>query len=151
MERVIFHGQNVVINNIVAVYKQSFEATVWTGPVTITWSEGGRVVIPASTFSSARAGAKMRFYFDQIDQVWAQAQINDGSFSGLIFEEIGSNTLVPTDVYGWEFDKRVFEVTLTRAILDQIQANKSPDDSDYPNAGLIIQGSDLIFTKVTIE
>ena len=150
-QSVIFHGQNVVINNIVAVYKQSFEATVWTGPVTITWSEGGRVVIPASTFSSARAGAKMRFYFDQIDQVWAQAQINDGSFSGLIFEEIGSNTLVPTDVYGWEFDKRVFEVTLTRAILDQIQANKSPDDSDYPNAGLIIQGSDLIFTKVTIE
>lgn len=150
-QSVIFHGQNVVINNIVAVYKQSFEATVWTGPITITWSEGGRVVIPASTFSSLRAGAKMRFYFDQIDQVWAQAQINDGSFGGLIFEEIGSNTLVPTDVYGWEFDKRVFEVTLTRAILDQIQANKSPDDSDYPNAGLIIQGSDLIFTKVTIE
>ena len=150
-QSVIFHGQNVVINNIVAVYKQSFEATVWTGPVTITWNECGRVVIPAYTFSGLKAGAKMRFYFDQIDQVWAQAQINDGSFSGLIFEEIGSNTLVPTDVYGWEFDKRVFEVTLTRAILDQIEANKSPDDSDYPGAGLIIQGSDLIFTKVTIE
>ena len=150
-QSVIFHGQNVVINNIVAVYKQSFEATVWTGPVTITWNEGGRVVIPASTFSGLKAGAKMRFYFDQIDQVWAQAQINDGSFSGLTFNEIGSNTLIPTDVYGWEFDKRVFEVILTRAILDQIAANKSPDDSDYPGAGLIIQGSDLIFTKVTIE
>ena len=150
-QSMIFHGQGVVINNIVAVYKQSFEATVWNGPVTITWSEGGRVAIPASAFSSVKAGAKMRFYFNQIDQVWAQAQINDGSFSGLIFDEIGSNTLVPTDVYGWEFASRVFEVILTRAILDQIAANKSPDDSDYPGAGIIIQGSDLIFTKVTIE
>ena len=150
-QSVIFHGQGVVINNIVAVYKQSFEATVWSGPVTITWSEGGRVAIPASAFSSVKAGAKMRFYFDQIDQVWAQAQINDGSFSGLIFDEIGSNTLVPTDVYGWEFASRVFEVILTRAILDQIDANKGEADSDYPDAGIIIQGSDLIFTKVTIE
>lgn len=93
----------------------------------------------------------MRFYFDQINEVWAQAQINDGSWSALTFEEIGSNTLIPTDVYGWEFDTRVFEVILTRAILDQIEANKSPDDSDYPGAGILIQGSDLIFNKVTIE
>jgi hypothetical protein len=140
-----------VINNIVAVYKQSFEATVWSGPVTITWSEGGRVVIPASVFSSVKAGAKMRFYFDQIDQVWAQAQINNGLWGGLVFDEIGSNTLIPTDVYGWEFKSRVFEVILTRDILDQIEANKGEADSDYPDAGIIIQGSDLIFTKVTIE
>lgn len=150
-QSMIFHGQGVIINNIVAVYKQSLETTVWTGPVTLTWSAGGRVVIPASTFANVRAGAKMRFYFDQIDQVWAQAQINDGSWSGLVFDEIGSNTLITTDVYGWEFASRVFEVTLTRAILDQIAANKSPDDSDYPGAGIIIQGSDLIFNKVTIE
>ena len=150
-QSVIFHGQNVVINNIVAVYKQSVETTVWTGPVTITWGEGGRVAIPASSFSNLKAGAKMRFYFDQINEVWAQAQINDGSWSALTFEEIGSNTLIPTDVYGWEFDTRVFEVILTRAILDQIEANKSPDDSDYPGAGILIQGSDLIFNKVTIE
>lgn len=150
-QSMIFHGQGVVINNIVAVYKQSFEATVWSGPVTITWSEGGRVVIPASVFSSVKAGAKMRFYFDQIDQVWAQAQINNGLWGGLVFDEIGSNTLIPTDVYGWEFKSRVFEVILTRDILDQIEANKGEADSDYPDAGIIIQGSDLIFTKVTIE
>ncbi len=68
-----------------------------------------------------------------------------------MFDETGSNTLVPTDVYGWEFASRVFEVILTAAILDQIEANKGEADSDYPDAGIIIQGSDLIFTKVTIE
>lgn len=150
-QSMIFHGQGVIINNIVAVYKQSLETTVWTGPVTLTWSAGGRVVIPASTFANVRAGAKMRFYFDQIDQVWAQAQINNGQWAGLVFDEIGSNTLIPTDVYGWEFDSRVFEVILTRSILDQIEANKAAPDSDYPDAGIIIQGSDLIFNKVTIE
>ena len=93
----------------------------------------------------------MRFYFDQIAETWAQAQINDGSWGGLVFEEVGSNTLVPTDVYGWSFESRVFEVKLTRAILDQIEANKATEDDDYPGAGLIIQGSDLVFTKVTIE
>ena len=150
-QSMIFHGQGVVINNIVAVYKQSFEATVWSGPVTISWNEGGRVAIPASVFSSVKVGAKMRFYFDQIDQVWAQAQINNGLWGGLVFDEIGSNTLIPTDVYGWEFKSRVFEVILTRDILDQIEANKGEADSDYPDSGIIIQGSDLIFTKVTIE
>ena len=147
----VFHGQNVIINKIVAVYSQSFEKAVWTGPLTITWSLGGRVMIPASTFSSVKAGAKMRFYFDQITDVWGQAQIRDGSWDPLVFEEIGSDTLIPTDVFGWEFDSRVFEVTLTREILDQIAAKKAPSDSDYPNAGLLIQGSDIIFTKVTIE
>ena len=127
------------------------ETTVWSGPVTITWGEGGRVVIPASAFSGVRAGAKMRFYFDQIDQTWAQAQINDGSWSALVFDEVGGQTLIPTDVYGWEFDSRVFEVTLTRAILDQIEAKKGASDGDYPGAGIVIQGENLIFNKVTIE
>lgn len=148
---IVLQGENWIISKVSITYKVSLETTVWTGPVTITWSAGGRVVIPASTFNGVKAGAKMRFYFDQITDVWAQAQINDGSWSGLVFDEIGSNTLIPTDVYGWEFKSRVFEVILTRAILDQIEANKGTSDSDYPNAGVIIQGSDLIFTKVTIE
>ena len=148
---IVLQGSDWIISKISIKYQIPLEKTVWTGPVTITWSAGGRVVIPASTFNGVKAGAKMRFYFDQIDQVWAQAQINNGSWSGLVFDEIGSNTLIPTDVYGWEFASRVFEVTLTRTILDQIEANKAASDSDYPNAGIIIQGSDLIFKKVTIE
>lgn len=148
---IVMQGSDWIISKISITYQVSLETTVWSGPVEITWIEGGRVVISASTFSSVRAGAIMRFYFDQIDETWAQAQINDGSWGGLVFDEVGSNTLVPTDVYGWEFDSRVFEVVLTRAILDQIEANKGAEDGDYPDAGLIIQGSDLIFTKVTIE
>ncbi len=148
---IIIQGENWIISKISITYQVALETTVWSGPVTITWSEGGRVVIPASTFSNVRADATMRFYFDQIAETWAQAQINDGSWGGLVFEEVGSNTLVPTDVYGWSFESRVFEVKLTRAILDQIEANKATEDDDYPGAGLIIQGSDLVFTKVTIE
>ena len=148
---IVIQGENWIISKVSITYKVALETTVWTGPVTLTWSDGGRVVVPASTFSSVRAGAKMRFYFDQIDQTWAQAQINDGSWSELVFDEIGGQTLIPTDVYGWTFESRVFEVTLTRAILDQIEAKKMQADGDYPGAGLIIQGSDLIFNKVTIE
>ncbi|MDY9917631.1 MAG: hypothetical protein U2P89_02015 [Proteiniphilum sp.] len=147
---IVIQGENWIISKVSITYKVALETTVWTGPVTLTWSDGGRVVVPASTFSSVRAGAKMRFYFDQIDQKWAQAQINDGTWGQLVFTEIGSATLVPTDVYGWTFESRVLEVTLTRAILDQIEDKKAVE-GDYIGAGLIIQGSDLIFNKVTIE
>lgn len=148
---IVLQGSDWIISKVSIKYQIPLEKAVWTGPVKITWSEGGRVVIPASTFASVKAGAKMRFYFDQITDVWAQAQINNGSWGGLIFSEIGSNTLIPTDVYGWTFASRIFEVKLTRAILDEIEAKKAAVDADYPGAGLIIQGSDLIFTKVTIE
>lgn len=147
---IVMQGENWIISKVSITYKVALETTVWTGPVTLTWGDGGRVVVPASTFSNVRAGAKMRFYFDQIDQQWAQAQINDGTWGQLVFTEIGSATLVPTDVYGWTFESRVLEVTLTRAILDQIEDKKAVE-GDYIGAGLIIQGSDLIFNKVTIE
>lgn len=124
----------------------------WEGNMDITWSEGERVVIPASKFEGVKAGAKIRFYFTQKDGVWAQAQINDGSWGGIIFPEIGQNTLVPTDVYGWFSDgilDRCFEATLTADILAQIEANKADCDG-VTNAGIIIQGQELIFTKVEI-
>ena len=78
------------------------EITIWEGPIYITWGDGGRVVVMASEFEGLTAGTKMRFYFDQVENVWAQAQISNGSWGGLVFSEIGSNTLVPTDIFGWE-------------------------------------------------
>ncbi len=147
---IVMQGSDWIISKVSITYKVALETTVWSGPISLTWSDGGRVIVPATAFSSIKKGATMRFYFDQIDQAWAQAQINDGSFGGLVFDEIGSNTLIPTDVYGWEFASRVFEVKLTQSILDQIEAQKAVD-GDFAGAGLIIQGSDLIFTKVTIE
>ena len=127
------------------------ETTIWTGPVDITWADGGRVVIPAASFSKVTAGTKLRIYFDQKDGTWAQAQINDGSFGGLIFPEIGNNTLVPTDdkFFGWTFGSRKLDVTLTQDVLKQID-EKQALEGDFSGAGIIIQGSDLIFQKITI-
>ena len=106
-------------------------------------------MIPAASFVGVRANSKIKFFFTQKDQTWAQAQINYGNWSSLVFPEIGSGTLVPTDMYGWTFDSRILECTLTQEILDKIQANKG-NCEDQINVGVIIQGSDLTFTKVTI-
>lgn len=126
----------------------------WEGSTAISWGDGGRVYVPASRFEGVSAGAKMRLYYTQKDQVWAQAQINYGDWSGLVFPEIGSNTLIPTDIYGWFADgilDRCTEVTLTQEILDNIQAKKGNVDSENViGAGIIIQGQDLTFTKVEI-
>ena len=128
---------------------------IWSGMTDITWSEGGRVVIPASAFKDVPAGATMTFCYAQKDQVWAQAQINYGNWTGINFNEGDiqfDGTIVPTDVYGWTFDNRETTVVLTQEILNNIQANQAPaDDELYPGAGIIIQGNDLIFTQIYVE
>lgn len=86
--------------------------------------------------------------FDQKDQTWAQAQFNYGDWSGIAFS-LFDTTMVPTDIYGWSFESRVMELTLAQEILDNIQA-KQGDCEDQTNVGIIIQGSDLTFTKITI-
>ena len=128
--------------------------TVWSGMVDITWGDGGRVIIPASAFEGVPAGAKMVLHYQQKQDIWSQAQINYGDWSGINFTEgdfTFSQTLVPTDHYGWAFDARQTPLTLTQEILDNIQAKKASGDDDFAGAGVIIQGSDLIFTAVTLE
>ena len=146
----VIQGAGCIINKISIWYEISLETTIWSGPIDITWGDNGRVMLSAATFNGVKAGAKLRFYYDQKDQVWAQAQMNYGDWSALIFPEIGQQMMVPTDIYGWEFASRVTEVTLTREILDNIQA-KQGNCEDQTNVGIIIQGSDLIFNKVTLE
>lgn len=123
------------------------EETVWAGPLDISWGDGGRVLVPAVSFAKVTAGTVMKVYFDQKDQTWAQAQFNYGDWSGIAFSLF--DTTVPTDIYGWSFESRVMELTLTQEILDNIQA-KQGDCEDQTNVGIIIQGSDLTFTKITI-
>jgi hypothetical protein len=135
--------------HINVISSTKIEVVVFEGPKLITWGDGGRVMIPAASFVGVRANSKIKFFFTQKDQTWAQAQINYGNWSSLVFPEIGSGTLVPTDMYGWTFDSRILECTLTQEILDKIQANKG-NSEDQINVGVIIQGSDLTFTKVTI-
>lgn len=124
------------------------EETVWAGPLDISWGDGGRVLVPAVSFAKVTAGTVMKVYFDQKDQTWAQAQFNYGDWSGIAFS-LFDTTMGPTDIYGWSFESRVMELTLTQEILDNIQA-KQGDCEDQTNVGIIIQGSDLTFTKITI-
>lgn len=124
------------------------EETVWAGPLDISGGDGGRVLVPAVSFAKVTAGTVMKVYFDQKDQTWAQAQFNYGDWSGIAFS-LFDTTMVPTDIYGWSFESRVMELTLTQEILDNIQA-KQGDCEDQTNVGIIIQGSDLTFTKITI-
>lgn len=113
------------------------EETVWAGPLDISWGDGGRVLVPAVSFAKVTAGTVMKVYFEQKDQTWAQAQFNYGDWSGIAFS-LFDTTMVPTDIYGWSFESRVMELTLTQEILDNIQA-KQGDCEDQTNVGIIIQ------------
>ncbi len=137
----------------------SVSKTVWSGMKEITWGDGGRVIIPAASFEGVPAGAKLTFFYTQKDQVWAQAQMNYGNWSGINFDQEGegvvtfNQTLVPTDIYGWFSDgilSRETSVILSQDILNNIESLKGGCE-DQTNCGIIIQGSDLIFTKVTIS
>ncbi len=125
------------------------EETIWEGPLAITWSDGGRVLVPAAAFANVTAGTVMKVYYDQVNEVWGQAQFNYGDFTTIDFSPVFNGVLVPTDIHGWSFDSRVEELTLTQEILDNIQA-KQGDCEGQTNVGIIIQGSDLTFTKMTI-
>ena len=131
---------------------------VWKGMTDITWGAGGRVIISAKSFEGVPAGAIMTACYTQKDQVWAQAQFNYADWSGINFNEGDikfNQTLVPTDIYGWFSDgvlNRETQVVLTQEILDNILAKRQDcSDEGATDCGIIIQGSDLIFTKITIS
>ena len=132
---------------------------VWTGMVDITWGDGGRVMIPASAFEGVPAEARMVLRYSQKQDVWAQAQFNYGDWSGIDFNQAGegvltfNQVLIPTDHYGWFSDgtlNRETAVILTQEILDNIQAKKGECEGQT-NVGIIIQGSDLIFSQISLE
>ena len=155
MYNIYFHllnGDVEMLATPIEVLLEQDIQVVWEGNTEITWGDGGRVVVPASAFDGVPAGAKMRLYYTQKDQVWAQAQVNNGSWTLLDFSADNIvNPIVPTDLYGWFSDgilDRCTEVTLTSDVLANIAANKG--DFEGIVAGVIIQGSDLIFTKVDI-
>lgn len=156
---IIIQGSDLTFTKITVSYTQSLETTIWSGSLYITWGDGGRVMLQASDFAGLKANSKMHITYDQVDQTWSQAQFNYGDWSGINFDATGegvttfNQTLVPTDVYGWFEDgilTRTTTVILTREILDNIQA-KQGDCEDQTNCGIIIQGSDLTFKKITVE
>ena len=148
--------------NIAVIPATSVNKVIWSGLTTITWGDGGRVLIPASALEDVPAGAVLTFAYSQVDGVWAQAQFNYGDWKGINFTEgtkvysednpyaAFTQTLVPTDYYGWSFANRETQVILTQEILDNIQSKKGSAEGQ-DNLGIIIQGQDLIFSKVTLS
>lgn len=131
------------------------EKTVWEGNLKLTWSKGGRVCVPAAPFEDLPAGSQINFYFDQIDQTWGQMQFNNAAWSEIVFPEVGKQTFVPTEDaagWGWTFGSRCLTCTLTQEILDNILSNRADiGDEGVTDCGIIIQGSDIIFTKITVK
>jgi hypothetical protein len=123
------------------------ETIIWDGMLDITWNDGGRVVLKASDFAGIPAGSILTFHFQQKD-AWGQAQINNGAWVEIPFAELDGTGTMTTNTYN---DKSVNkqELILTREILDNIIANQAVG-GDFDGAGIIIQGSDWIFTKATL-
>lgn len=149
----IIQGEGITLTKITYYEDNSDGTEVWAGPVELTWSDGGRAAVPMAAFQVAKAGQKLRLFYTQKDQTWGQAQVNDGEWKLLDISASGiSNPFVPTDIYGWFSDgvlDRCTEITLTQELLDHIIAH--PADYEGVNCGVIIQGSDLIFNKITIK
>ena len=129
---------------------------LWKGMTEITWGDGGRVFVPGSALDEIPEGATLTFCYTQKDQVWAQAQINDGWWGN---SEISTftmtdgtkinNPIVPTDIYGWFTDgqlNRETSIVLTAELLAHLRSHVGDDGS-----AIIIQGSDLIFTHIYVS
>ena len=149
----IIQGEGFTLKKITYYEDNSDGTEIWTGPVELTWNDGGRVALPKAAFQVAKVGQKLRLFYSQKDQTWGQAQINDGSWAKLDLSESGvNNELVPTDVYGWFSDgilDRCCEITLTQNLMDHLLSVTS--EYEGVECSIIIQGSDLIFNKVTIK
>jgi len=121
------------------------ETAIWEGMVDITWGDGGRVMLSAEYFADIAVGSVLKFYFTQKD-AWGQAQINNGNWSVIRFAELNNDGYLKTDGPMINNDKSIssVEFVLTEAILNNIRTNANGGN------GIIIQGSDWIFTKATL-
>ncbi|MDE5725070.1 MAG: hypothetical protein K2I12_03555 [Duncaniella sp.] len=144
---------------------------IWNGNVTLSWGAGGRVCVPAEPFETAVAGSILRFTITTKAETWCQAQVNDGAWSNEwtweaklpedLFDGDGNpitsysftGAFIPSDMFGWNNFHNYHEADfiLTQENIDRILANRGDcGDENAIDCGLIIQGSDITFTKVEI-
>lgn len=116
------------------------ESVVFTGPLMLTWSDGGRVHIPMSAFEEVPAGSILKIQFAQ-NENWGQAQLNNGGWANLHFNELGGAYLNTDNVGGKEVTE--LQLELTADILAAILGTGSSD-------GMVIQGSDFIINRISI-
>ncbi|MGL4518195.1 MAG: hypothetical protein ACRCUJ_00450 [Phocaeicola sp.] len=116
------------------------ETVLFTGPLMLTWSDGGRVHIPMSAFQDIPAGSILKISLAQNDN-WGQAQFSNGGWAELQFAELGGAYLSTNNVGGKEVTE--FHLELTADVLASILGTGSGD-------GMIIQGSDFIINRISV-
>ncbi len=126
------------------------ENVIWTGPVEITWTDGGRVIISWSDLANVPAGSILRLYFNGIGE-WGQAQINNGAWDDKVLGYLIPDKIDEYDWYKGDGSTRehTYDITLTQDILDNLKANVNACE-DVSDAAIIIQGQNLIFSKVSV-
>lgn len=116
------------------------ETVLFTGPLMLTWGDGGRVHIPMSAFQDIPAGSILKISLAQNDN-WGQAQFSNGGWAELQFAELGGAYLSTDNVGGKEVT--AFQLELTADVLTSIRGTGSAD-------GMIIQGSDFIINRISV-
>ena len=152
----ILQGENFIVTGISLIQFGETEKVLFEGPVSLTWGDDGRFGLALSFFEKAAPDSKLIVYFHQTEN-WGQVQFNDGSWgnSGIVFPELGGPILNTDNVGGKDVEK--IELTLTASILEVIRSNPgsyfglNTEYQDDGRVGMIIQGSDWIIDKVTIQ
>lgn len=137
------------------------ETTIMSGPVALDWKAPGQVYVPAASFADVPVGSIMKLYIMDTDGAWGQAQLLNGTWSAIRFDEVlaanagtdkdGDLTFIPSNVAAFDWwnvknTERVFEIKLTAAALAEFASK-----ADGNGNGFIIQGQNLILSKITIE
>jgi hypothetical protein len=130
-----------VTYTIYVINSAIIETTIFTGPLDITWNDGGRVMLPISYFENLRAETILKIYFTQ-HPAWGQIQLNEGSWGGLTFSEI-AGAYITTDVLGNKSITEI-ELRLTQDILNTIKAKANEGN------GMIIQGQDFTIDRISL-
>ena len=152
----ILQGENFIVTGISLIQFGETEKVLFEGPVSLTWGDDGRFGLAMSFFEKAAPDSKLIVYFHQTEN-WGQVQFNDGSWdnSGIVFPELGGPILNTDNVGGKDVEK--IELTLTASILEVIRSRPgdyfglNTEYQDDGRVGMIIQGSDWIIDKVTIQ
>lgn len=147
-------GETNVDYTVKVIASGVVETALWTGPLEITWNDGGRVIVRWSDLESVPKGSTLRLYFNgkvnESGAVWAQAQLNNGGWNNSLL-----GTFVPSDVndYNWwdggAAEEHHYDIKLTADVLDHLHTNVGSCE-DVSDAALIIQGEALIFSKVSV-
>lgn len=127
---------------IYVINSSVIETTIFEGPISVTWGDGGRVMLPISDFENQRAGTILKLYFAQHDS-WGQLQMNYGNWGNMPFAELGGGAYLTTDLLN---DKSIteFELRLTQEGLDNIKTHVGE------GLGFIIQGQDFTINRISL-